>query len=81
MINHQHYTYQVTWSKEDQEFIGLCAEFPSLSHLDEEPTSALAGILELVRDIVAEMELNGEKPPLPLSDREFREKSQIQATS
>jgi hypothetical protein len=25
------YTYRVTWSDEDKEYIGLCAEFPSLS--------------------------------------------------
>ena len=26
-----HYTYRVTWSAEDGEHLGLCAEFPSLS--------------------------------------------------
>ncbi|MDQ5918495.1 MAG: hypothetical protein QG660_1608, partial [Pseudomonadota bacterium] len=26
-----HYTYRVTWSAEDGEHVGLCAEFPSLS--------------------------------------------------
>ncbi len=25
------YTYRVTWSDEDGEYVGLCAEFPSLS--------------------------------------------------
>jgi hypothetical protein len=25
------YTYQVMWSEDDDEFIGLCTEFPSLS--------------------------------------------------
>ena len=24
------YTYQVTWSSEDDEYVGLCTEFPSL---------------------------------------------------
>jgi predicted HicB family RNase H-like nuclease len=36
MVNHNHYTYRVTWSQEDQEFVGLCAEFPSLSYLHED---------------------------------------------
>lgn len=27
----KHYTYRVTWSQEDGEHVGLCAEFPSLS--------------------------------------------------
>ena len=25
------YTYRITWSAEDGEHVGLCAEFPSLS--------------------------------------------------
>jgi predicted RNase H-like HicB family nuclease len=24
------YTYRVTWAEEDGEYVGLCAEFPSL---------------------------------------------------
>lgn len=28
-----HYTYRLTWSPEDNEHIGLCTEFPSLSWL------------------------------------------------
>ena len=28
------YTYRVIWSDEDSEFVGLCAELPSLSWLD-----------------------------------------------
>ena len=40
-ITHKHYTYRVTWSVEDNEYVGLCAEFPSLSWL--------AGTQELVR--------------------------------
>ena len=28
-----HYTYRITWSAEDNEHVGLCAEFPSLSWL------------------------------------------------
>ena len=29
-IPDDHYTYRVTWSEEDQEYVGLCAEFPQL---------------------------------------------------
>ena len=28
---HDHHTYRVTWSEEDSEHVGLCAEFPSLA--------------------------------------------------
>jgi len=42
------YTYRVLWSEEDQEYVGLCAEFQLLSHLDETPEKAFAGIRDLV---------------------------------
>jgi predicted RNase H-like HicB family nuclease len=35
------YTYRVTWSEEDSEYVGLCAEFPGLSWLAETPEAAL----------------------------------------
>lgn len=30
-MDHNRYTYSVTWSDEDGEYVGLCTEFPSLS--------------------------------------------------
>ena len=39
-----HYTYRLTWSPEDGEHLGLCAEFPSLSWLAPTPGEALSGI-------------------------------------
>jgi predicted HicB family RNase H-like nuclease len=39
-----HYTYRVTWSAEDGEHVGLCAEFPSLSWLAATPEAALKGV-------------------------------------
>lgn len=33
MLKNDRYTYRVTWSDEDKEYLGLCAEFPSLSWL------------------------------------------------
>ena len=42
--NIDRYTYRVTWSDEDQEYVGLCAEFPSLSWLESDPGQALSGI-------------------------------------
>jgi hypothetical protein len=40
------YTYRVIWSEEYQEYVGLCAEFPSLSWLADEPEKALKGVRE-----------------------------------
>ncbi len=75
--NYLHYTYKVIWSVEDQEFVGLCAEFPSLSHLDETHIAALSGISNLVKDIVVDMEANGESIPEPLSEKEYSGKFQV----
>lgn len=31
VLKFEKYTYQITWSEENNEFVGLCSEFPSLS--------------------------------------------------
>ena len=49
------YTSRVIWSEEDEEYVGLCAEFPSLSWLDESPEAALHGIRQLVADVVTNL--------------------------
>lgn len=56
MFNSDHYSYKVIWSDEDQEFVGLCSEFPSLSCLDEDRVKALSGIKDLVEGVVAEIQ-------------------------
>ena len=48
------YTYRVTWSEEDGEHVGLCAEFPSLNWLEKTPEKALQGIRMLVKKSVAD---------------------------
>ena len=65
------YTYRITWSAEDRENVGLCAEFPSLSWLAPSPEMALAGIGRLVRDVVSDMQATGETPPEPLADKAY----------
>jgi hypothetical protein len=37
------YTYRVEWSDDDNEWVGLCPELPSLSWLDPDKARALAG--------------------------------------
>ncbi len=71
MINYDHYTYKVTWSREDEEFVGLCAEFPSLSFLDKNRNTALEGITDLVKDVVADMGANDETIPEPISEKNY----------
>lgn len=70
-MNLDHYTYRVTWSPEDGEHVGLCTEFPSLSWLAETPEGALAGIRQLVKEVVADLQSNGEAVPEPLADRRY----------
>jgi len=65
------YTYRITWSSEDGEHLGLCAEFPSLSWLAPSPSEALAGIQELVKGVLADMRETGESPPEPLAERTY----------
>jgi predicted HicB family RNase H-like nuclease len=66
-----HYTYRVTWSEEDQEHVGLCAEFPSLSWLASSPEAALRGIRTVVAEVVKEMRAHGETIPEALASRHF----------
>lgn len=55
-----HYTYRVTWSVEDNEYVGLCAEFPSLSWLAKTPEGALKGIRKVVAEVIEDMKKTGE---------------------
>jgi predicted HicB family RNase H-like nuclease len=71
-----HYTYRVSWSSEDQEYVGLCTEFPSLSHLAADRGSALSGIEALVHDVVADMTASGEPIPVPIAEQAFSGKFQ-----
>jgi predicted HicB family RNase H-like nuclease len=67
----ERYTYRVLWSDEDQEFVGLCAEFSSLSWLDQSQSAALTGIVRVVRQVIDDMRKSGEDVPLPLGLRVF----------
>lgn len=71
MLNQDRYTYRVTWSEEDEEYVGLCAEFPSLSWLDDSPEAALHGIRQVVADVVADLAANGEEIPKPIAVRQY----------
>lgn len=71
MLENDRYTYRVAWSVEDGEYVGLCAEFPSLTWLASEPEEALRGIRQVVAEIVADMQANGEATPEPLASRKY----------
>ena len=67
----KHYTYRVTWSAEDDEYVATAAEFPSLSWLHADQSKALAGLVSLVAEVVDDLESNGEEIPEPISVRQF----------
>ncbi|MFY1634246.1 type II toxin-antitoxin system HicB family antitoxin [Solwaraspora sp. WMMB335] len=66
-----HFTYRVTWSAEDGEFLATCAEFPSLSWLASTQIKALQGLQDLLREVLTDMEEQGEQVPQPFADRSY----------
>jgi len=71
------FTYRVTWSEEDEEYVGLCAEFPSLSWLEKSPEKALSGIRKLVKETVADLKKENETVPDPISTRAYSGKFMV----
>ena len=76
-LKNDRYTYRVTWSEDDNEYVGLCAEFPSLSWLAKKPEVALKGIRQLVKSVVNEMENEGEAIPKPIACRHYSGKFMV----
>lgn len=57
------YTFRVTWSEEDGEYLGQCAEFPSLSWLASNLEQALQGIRQAAAEVIVDLKANGEHVP------------------
>ena len=76
-IKNDHYTYRVTWSADDEEYVGLCVEFPSLSWLEGTPEDALKGIRDLVAEAIDDMKNNEEKIPEPIALKNFSGKFMV----
>jgi predicted HicB family RNase H-like nuclease len=76
-LRDDHYAYRVSWSREDAEYLGLCAEFPSLSWLAATPESALRGIRRAVADAVADMLAEGEAVPEPIATKRYSGKFMV----
>ncbi len=76
-LKNDRYTYRVTWSEDDKEYVGLCAEFTSLSWLALTPEAALKGIRKLVAEVVKDMVASGEKIPEPIACRSYSGKFMV----
>jgi predicted HicB family RNase H-like nuclease len=70
-VTNDHYTYRVSWSPEDSDYVATVAEFRSLSWLAPNQSEALEGLRELVADVVADLLAAGEPAPEPLADRAY----------
>jgi predicted HicB family RNase H-like nuclease len=71
------YTYRMTWSEDDKEYVGLCAEFPSLSWLARTPEAALKGIRKVVAQVVKDMRQRREPVPEPIASRRYSGKFMV----
>ena len=80
-MKNDRYTYRVTWSEDDNEYVGLCAEFYSLSWLARTPEAALRGIRKIVQDVVKDMHNEGETVPEPISCRDYSGKFMVRIPS
>lgn len=79
-MNNDRYTYRVTWSAEDTEHVGLCAEFPSLSWLASTPEAALEGIRTLVADTVQDLQAHHETVPQAFAEKHFSGQFRVRVT-
>jgi hypothetical protein len=71
-VDMNHYSYRVVWSSEDGDDVTTAREWgPALSWLDEDPTAALAGLRDLVRESIADLTADGKPVPAPLADRDY----------
>jgi predicted HicB family RNase H-like nuclease len=65
------YSYRVSWSPEDDEFVATCAEFPSLSWLAPTQIAALEGIESVVEQVLQDLLEAGDEVPEPWSQRAY----------
>jgi len=76
-LKNDRYAYRVIWSANDDEYLGLCAEFPSLSWLAGTPEAALKGIRRVVAEGIKILEADGDSIPVPLSNRKYSGKFSV----
>ncbi|WP_394281400.1 type II toxin-antitoxin system HicB family antitoxin [Corynebacterium sp.] len=74
------YSFQTSWSEEDQEYVATVAEFPSLSWLDADRQEAEQGLLDLVAEVIEDMEASGEEIPVPMGSRNYSGKFNVRTS-
>ena len=76
-LKNDRYSYRVIWSDKDDEYLGLCAEFPSLSWLAGTPEAALKGIRRVIAEGIKIMEADGDSIPETLSNKKYSGKFSV----
>jgi len=76
-LKNDRYSYRVIWSDKDDGYLGLCAEFPSLSWLAGTPEAASQGIRRVVAEGIDIMEADGDSIPEPLSNKKYSGKFSV----
>lgn len=79
-MNANKYTYQVSWSEEDREYVATVLEFPSLSWLAPDRQEAENSLVALVADVLEDMEQTGEPVPTPLGTRSYSGKFNVRTS-
>ena len=57
------YNYSTAWSEDDQEWVGRCDAFESLSWLEPDRRAALDGIRALIAEVLETLDEDGIAPP------------------
>jgi predicted HicB family RNase H-like nuclease len=65
------YSYSVSWSEEDEAYVGTVSEFESLAAHGDTPSAALQEITEVVRLVLEDLVVSKEEVPEPFSKRRF----------
>ena len=76
-LKNDRYSYRVIWSDKDDENLGLCAGFPSLSWLAGTPEAALKGIRRVIAEGIKIMEADGDSIPEPLANKKYSGKFSV----
>lgn len=64
-IDINRFTYRVTWSVEDAEFVATCLELPSISWLAGTQEEALHGLRDAIAEVIEDLNATGEAVPAP----------------
>ena len=66
------YSIRSFWSDEDESYISVCSEFPSLSAVGDSREEATEEMLTLLEFVVGELVKEGKEAPNPIASRELK---------